>query len=190
MGDAHVHVVDDDAEVVGRHAIAAGDDQVVELLAGEDDAALDQVVQHHLAVLRIPEANHRFDSNRRLGQHLARLRAPAAVVARLLLARLLLGAHGVELFLAGVAVVGGAGRQHLPDDLGIAVETLGLVDLVEVALQPQPGHALEDRIDGFLRAALAVGVLDAQQKLAAEALGIEVGEQRGARATDVQEAGG
>ena len=35
--DAHVEVVDDDAEVVGRRAVGARDDQVVELVVGDLD---------------------------------------------------------------------------------------------------------------------------------------------------------
>ena len=190
VGDAHVHVVDDDAEVVGRHAVAAGDDEVVQLVAGEDDPALDEVVEHHLAVLRVPEPHHGLHACGRRRQHLARLGAPAAVVARLFLARLLLGAHRIKLFLARVTVGGRAGREHLLDHLGVAVETLGLIDLREVAREPEPLHALEDRIHRRLGAALAIGVLDAQQVLAAEALGIQIRKQRRACAADVQEAGG
>ena len=42
--DPHVEVVDDDAEVVGRRAVGARDDEVVELGVGDLDAALDAVV--------------------------------------------------------------------------------------------------------------------------------------------------
>jgi hypothetical protein len=51
VGDAHVPVVDHDAEVVGRRAVGAGDDQVVQLGVGDLDAALDQVVPGDDAVL-------------------------------------------------------------------------------------------------------------------------------------------
>jgi hypothetical protein len=44
VGDAHVPVVDDDAEVVGRRAVGARDDEVVELGIADLDAALDLVV--------------------------------------------------------------------------------------------------------------------------------------------------
>ena len=40
VGDAHVVVVDDDGEHVGRVAVRAQEDEVVEVLVGEDDAAL------------------------------------------------------------------------------------------------------------------------------------------------------
>ncbi len=60
--DAHVDVVDDDAEVVGRRAVAARDDEVVELGVGDLDAALDLVVPGDGARERILEADHRRDA--------------------------------------------------------------------------------------------------------------------------------
>ena len=44
MGDAHVVIVDHDREIVGRRAVGAQDDQVVELLVGDRDLALDMVL--------------------------------------------------------------------------------------------------------------------------------------------------
>jgi hypothetical protein len=44
---------------------------------------------------------------------------------------------------------------------------MGLVDRAFVVVQAQPVHRLQDRVDRRLRAALAVGVLDAQDELAA-----------------------
>ena len=57
MGDAHVVVVDHDREIVGRRAVAAQDDEVVEILVGEDDAALHPVLDHRLALARRLEAD-------------------------------------------------------------------------------------------------------------------------------------
>ncbi len=51
VGDAHVVVVDDDGEHVGRVAVRAQQHEVVELLVGEDDLALHLVVDDRLAVL-------------------------------------------------------------------------------------------------------------------------------------------
>ena len=56
VGDAHVHVVDDDAEVVDRRAVGAQDDEVVQVGVLEHDGTLHQVVDHGLAVERGPEA--------------------------------------------------------------------------------------------------------------------------------------
>ena len=58
-----------------------------------------------------------------------------------------------------------------------------------VPIEPKPAQAVEDRLHRLRRRAFAVGVLDAQQELAADVLGVEPVEQRRARAADVQEAG-
>src|SRR5690606_18524580 len=63
-------------------------------------------------------------------------------------------------------------------------------DRAFVIVQPQPVHGLEDRVDRGLGAALAVGVLDPQDELAAAVARLQPAVQRGARATDVQVAGG
>ena len=52
MGDAHVVIVDDDGQHVGRRAVRAQQDHVVEILVREHDAALHAVVDHGLAVAR------------------------------------------------------------------------------------------------------------------------------------------
>ena len=57
MGDRHVDVVDDDAKIIRRRAVGAGDDQIVELTVVEDDIALDQVFDHGRALARRAEAN-------------------------------------------------------------------------------------------------------------------------------------
>jgi hypothetical protein len=44
VADAHVPVVDDDREVVGRDAVGADDDEVVDLVVGDRDRSLDEVV--------------------------------------------------------------------------------------------------------------------------------------------------
>ena len=42
--DLHVQIVDDDAKVVRRRSVAAGDDQVIELGVGDFDATLHLIV--------------------------------------------------------------------------------------------------------------------------------------------------
>jgi hypothetical protein len=51
-------------------------------------------------------------------------------------------------------------------------------------------HAVENRLHGFVGGALAVGVLDAQDEFAAAMTRLQPAVQRGARAADVQIAGG
>ena len=71
----------------------------------------------------------------------------------------------------------------------MALGALELADRLAVPIEPEPFEPVENRLDRRLRRPFAVGVLDAQQELAAEALGVEPVEQRRARAADMQEAG-
>ena len=85
MGHAHVVIVDDDGEHIGRVAVGAQQHEIVELLVGEDDLALHLVVDDRLALLRGAEPDDGRDAGRRLGRVAV---APAAVVAhRLALGR-------------------------------------------------------------------------------------------------------
>ena len=67
----------------------------------------------------------------------------------------------------------------------MAVGALKLADRLAVPSEPEPSKPVNDRIDRGVGGALAVRVLDAQQELAAEALGVEPVEQRRPRAADV-----
>ena len=183
--DAHVHVVDDDAEVIGGRAVRAGDDEIVELGVLERDGAVHEIFDHDRAVQRILEAHHRLHAGTRLGAI-----AADAGIARLFLARGLLRAHLLQLLLGAVAVIRGAGREHLRDHFAIAIEALRLVVRAFVRVEPQPLHALEDDAHGLVGGALAVRVLDTQNELAAVAARIQPAEKRRAHATDVQQAGG
>jgi hypothetical protein len=64
-----------------------------------------------------------------------------------------------------------------------------LIDLVAVPIEPEPTHPVEDRLDRRLGRARAVGILDAEQELAAMMPREEQVEQRGARAANVEIAG-
>jgi hypothetical protein len=85
VGDGHVDVVHHHAEVVGGRAVGPGDDQVVEFVVADFDAALDLVVPRHHAALRVAKAQHRLHAFGHGRQGLAGLGAPGAVVARLFL---------------------------------------------------------------------------------------------------------
>ena len=65
VGDAHVVVVHHDGVVVGRRAVAAQDDQVVEILVGEHHTALHAILDHGLPLARRLEANNWWDAHRR-----------------------------------------------------------------------------------------------------------------------------
>ncbi len=64
-----------------------------------------------------------------------------------------------------------------------------LVDRVTVRRQPEPVEAIKDRLDRGIGRALAVGILNTEQHLAAGMAGIEPVEEGGARSADMQVAG-
>ncbi len=183
--DSHVVVVHDHAEIVGGRAVRARDDQVVELARLEHDRSVHDVLNDHLPLVGAAKAHHRIHARPRV-----RARPAAAVVARLLLARELRRAPLLELLLAAVAVVGVAVGQELRDDLAVPVHPPGLVEHALVVVEPEPLHALEDRLHGLGRGALEVGVLYAQDEHAAAAARVQPAEQRRAHAADVQHASG
>ena len=53
-------------------------------------------------------------------------------------------------------------------DFAMAPGALELADRLAVPIEAEPFEPVDDRLDRRLRRALAVGVLDAQQELAAE----------------------
>jgi len=198
VADGHIPVVDDDAEVVSRHAQAVlgafrrwpHDDQVIDLAVVDRDAALDEIVPAHVAVGRVAKAHHRQHVGWHRRQHLSGLGAPAAVVAGLLAASALCLAHHVEFGRRAVAAVGGAGFEHLRDHDAVAIEALHLVDRALVVVEPEPVHRREDLVDRVLRRARHIGVFDAQHELAAMVARVSPREQRGAGGAEVQKAGG
>ncbi len=103
VGNAHVVVVHHDAEVVGRCAVGACDNQVVEGFVGDGNFAFDQVRPLGYAIQRRFEADDGLHVGRDFGQGFARFRPPAAVVSR----RAFFSAfpHGFQLFFAAIAVV-------------------------------------------------------------------------------------
>jgi hypothetical protein len=79
VGDAHVVIVDDHGVHVGRVAVRAQDDEIVQILVGETHVALHAVAHDRLALLRRLDADRALDAGRRLGRIAV---APAPVIAR------------------------------------------------------------------------------------------------------------
>jgi hypothetical protein len=96
----------------------------------------------------------------------------------------------VELLATTVAAIRTALRHPALDHLAIAVETVRLENRPFVGGQPNPGKAVDDRIDRCLRRTLAIGVLDAQNVRALVVPRVKPRIQRGSDAADVQIAGG
>ena len=81
-----------------------------------------------------------------------------------------------------------AGQKRFRD-LAVPRGAGKLVDDVAVPIELEPFQPVEDGGNRRLGRALAIGVLDSQQHLAAVLPGIEPVEQRGAGAADMEEAG-
>src|SRR5205807_10074986 len=72
----------------------------------------------------------------------------------------------------------------------MARDSRGLVDRLSVPCETEPSQAVENGVDRRLGRALAIGVFDPQQHAAAVRARKQPVEQRGARAADVEKAGG
>ena len=185
MGNLHIHVVDDDREIVGRGAIATGDDQVVELAVVDADVALDVIGEAHPALGRIAKAyRHRFVATGLQSQLSA-----VAVVARFLLCSHLPFAQRIEALARTVAVICVTLFEQPGDNFAVARETPGLEIRALVGVETQPGHAIQDRLHRLGRRPLEVGILDTQDELAVRLAGQQPAKKRGSRTADVEHAG-
>src|SRR6202022_1742511 len=114
--------------------------------------------------------------------------APQAVVEP----RTALGArlfpHRREFFLRGVAAIGLAAGKQLLRNFAVARGPAELVDDLAVPIEPEPFQPVPKGVNRFLGRSLPVGVLDAQQHLAAAPARVEPVEQRRAGSSDVEEA--
>ena len=185
VADLEVQIIDHHREVVGGGAVRPGDDQVVELGVVEAQTSLDRVLDDHLPLDRIPEANDRSGGVRGRGAQ----PPAAAVVTRLLATRTLRFAQRLQAFPSAIAGVGSAALEQLPDPLAIAPEAPGLKRRAFVPVEPQPDETLQDALHRDLGGTRPVGVLDAQQEAPAVTAGVEPAEQGGTRAADVQVTG-
>ena len=97
-----------------------------------------------------------------------------------------------------VRLVDVSGVLQLRDDLlidvralGLAVRPVGPADLdTLVPVDAEPAHRVEQLVVGLLAVAGGVGVLDAEDELAAMVTGVRPVEQGGAHHADVRGAGG
>src|SRR5699024_7093176 len=98
----------------------------------------------------------------------------------------------------GLGLVDVPGVLQLRDDvlvdlaeLGLAVGAVGTPDLdALVPVDPEPAHGVQPLVVGRLAATGGVGVLDAEDALAAAMAGVGPVEQGGADHADVRRAGG
>src|SRR6218665_3349143 len=189
VGDAHVVVVDNDGQHVCGRAITAQQNHIVQLRIGYAHVALHRIADQHFIVRAVGrlDAYHGFYAS---GGVFGVAVAPAAVIARRQALGQLLFAHFVQLFRRAIAVIGFALGHQLVRDFGVAVHARELKNRLAIPLQPQPAHAVEDRLYRGLGRSCAVGVFDTQQELPAHMFGEQPVEQRRAAAANVQVAGG
>ena len=130
--DGHVDVVDGDGEVIGRIAVGAEQDEVVDQLALELHVAADEVVK-----LDRSRRHGEADDVRLVGN--ARVDVPASPgVAPLFAGALGGGPFGVELFDRAVAAIRLAARDQLLGAFAIPIEPVALVDRTFIPLDAQP----------------------------------------------------
>ena len=201
VGDAHHRVVDDGREVVGRGAVGAEDDEVVELLRVEGHVAVDRVVDDDIAAVE----GHLDAQDVGLARVDAALRLGGVEVA----AAALVALEGVFALLGGLLVrgelLGGAEAgiclalvPELLGGLAVQVEAVGLLVGAEVAadfgalvpVEAQPAHGAQDDLGVLLGGAGGVGVVDAQDEGAVVGAGERPVVDGRARAADVELAGG
>ncbi len=186
--DAHLRVVHADAEVVQRVPVGAHEDEIVQGLGRELDAAADQVVDDDRLV-RHPQAHD---------VPLAGLRAPVALVRRDVpaRARVTVGAPrrlgglalAVELLRRLEGPIGLAFADQPVGGLAVEVVAPRLVEGALVVLEPEPLHGREDLGRELLPRALDVRVLDAEDERSLLVPREEKVVERRARAADVQRA--
>ncbi len=197
VSDAEVGVVEHGGEVIGRHAVGAKNDQVVELRVVEHGAPLDEIVDHGLARARRAKANRIVAAGALVGQREVRGErqvAALAVVAGFAMLAFGLLALGFQFLGGAVAGVGFFLAQQLERALAISIEAARLkvtaVGRPLVPLHPEPAQALEDFFERLLGGAFLVGVVDTQDEFAAVVAREQVREQSRAHVADMQRAGG
>src|SRR6185437_4394418 len=101
------------------------------------DCAFDRIGPAYRSGIRVAKAQHRGDAG--WWRHpLGTLGAPAPVVARLLAARDLRGAQGVELGRRRVALIRETAREQVGGNVAITREPLHLIERAFVVIEPQP----------------------------------------------------
>ena len=185
VGHAHVVVVDDDRQHVGGRSVGAEQDEVVELDVLHCNTPLDLILDDGLAFPRRLQADDEGLVALLVQDVAPRAFDPERPALRLGL-RPLLG----ELFLSHVAAIGVAAAEQPVRDLGVARPELRLVIFVAVPVEAEPPHPVEDGVDRLLGGARLVGVLDAQEELAAVMPREQPVEERRPRPADMQKAGG
>src|SRR3990167_7043183 len=189
MGDAHIDIVYDHAKIVSRGAIGPGEDEIVKLLVFKNNSAFDGIVHDCCTASQGKEVD-RIGLILGQGRNDSLLRAAGAVVSRLSLFFQGGLALGFQLLGSAIAGIGLPCGEKFLDLLFVKRVSLGLIEWALVPVELQPFQGLQDRFDRFGRRSFAVGILDAEDKLAAMVAGEKIVEQSRARTSNVEVPGG
>src|SRR5579883_1860 len=198
MADIPQVIVYDVCQMVGWHAIGFEQDDVLKLAVLKDDFAAQQVVHNGLALQRHSQPDDKWIARLLVAAALFRREiAAASIIARRFdAARLLLFVHFVQTLFGTVAAIGAAALNQFMGIVLIDGFALRLVIGANRAADHRPfvGHhiepakPIEQRIDAFGNKALAVGVFNADKKLAAMPTRKEPDEDAGAIAANMLDA--
>eukprot|EP00958_Prasinococcus_capsulatus_P024870 scaffold3981_cov302-Prasinococcus_capsulatus_cf.AAC.2 len=199
VADAHERVIDGHAEVVHGHAVAAQDDEITQRVGLPRHLASDVVVDLHRLVLGHAEAVREGCALLHLGRHLLWRRGGplAAVDGRdLELLRLLL--HRGELLVCAEARVRHVLLHQVVHVLAVdraalrlPVRAVGaLLVGALVVVQAEPRQIAQHGLLRLASGARCVGILHAEDELAAQLACVQPVEQRCSRAAHVQIARG
>ena len=199
VGDAHGGIVHCDAKVVHGHAVGSEEDEVAEGVGVPANLAADHVVNLDAFALGHPEPVGVRGALGHLRLHiLLRGGGPLAHVLGRELLRLLLLLHCGELLIGAearvrVALIHELLRELLVDGaaLGLAVGAVrsGVVRTL-VPVEAEPLEVPDHGVLGLAGGPRGVGVLDAEDELAAHPARVEPVEEGGAGPADVEVAGG
>ena len=174
MCDLHVVIIDHHGEIIGRIAIRAQQDEVIEFLGRPAHRALDRVLEHDIAVGRLETHRERL-----VGRTVGRVTvAPGR--AQGAASRKSLVAQGLDLVGRAPAFEGMPFVEQGIGDLGMALGARKLRNHIAVPVETEPAKPVENCVDCRLGRAGAIGILDAQEELAAMVAGKQPVEQRGA----------
>ena len=201
MRDLHVRVIAHHGEVVRGRAIRAHDDHVVHDVGRELRMTVYGVVECDGAVvvgnLQAPDMGF---AGRNTAGCLVRIEAAARAVVSAIGLAVFLGclALCIQLLFRAEAGIHGTALLQRFEGLFVRIEAFGLTvravraaDLgALVPIKAQPLHGADDDTDVLIRRALGVGVLDAQDELAAHRAGEGPVEDSGTGAAQMQFARG
>ena len=187
VGAAHIMVIDHHCQHIGRRAVGAQQDVVVDLGICDAHFALHGVLNDGVAFGRCFQSYGKG----RLGRCFARIAvAPAAIIPHRLFGFPLGGAHIFQLFLSGKAFVGVAGFQQCKRHFSVTGSALGLENRLIVVIKAKPVEPFDDFFDCVLRRPFCVGIFNSQQSLTAMMAGEQPVEQRCPRAAKMEVACG